>query len=468
MPIEQEFSRPSKESTDTSRASGALRTLRAREYARLDADGAVYVDFTGGGLYGASQVRRHGEMLSGTVFGNPHSLSPVSIRATEAVASTRRRILDFFRADPDEYLVIFTANASHALKIVGESYPFSPHSQLLLSFDNHNSVLGIREYARARHAAVGYIPLDDELRIAEATLDAALATRQGGANNLFAYPAQSNFSGVQHPLEWIARAHDAGWDVLLDAAAFVPTNRLDLSRYHPDFVSLSFYKMFGYPTGVGALIARRATLAKLERPWFAGGTISVASVQSDRHILAPGEAAFEDGTVDYLGIPAVTFGFDIIDEVGIDAVNASVKALTRRLLEGLAPLQQTGGTIYVQILGPVTSDRRGGTVALNFHSADGACIDHREIELRAGAERISLRTGCFCNPGASEIALRLSKREIDECFPAAVTGGIDSFRDCMGTQKGTGAVRISFGIASCDADVDRVLEFARAVVAGGR
>jgi molybdenum cofactor sulfurtransferase len=37
--------------------------------------------------------------------------------------------------------------------------------------------------------------------------------------------------------------------VLLDAASLVPSNRLDLSRWHPDFVAISFYKIFGYPTG---------------------------------------------------------------------------------------------------------------------------------------------------------------------------------------------------------------------------
>jgi molybdenum cofactor sulfurtransferase len=68
----------------------------------------------------------------------------------------------------------------------------------------------------------------------------------GDHHNLFAYPAQSNFSGVQHPLEWIDQAHSHGWDVLLDAAAYVPTNRLDLGRWHPDFVAASFYKMFGW------------------------------------------------------------------------------------------------------------------------------------------------------------------------------------------------------------------------------
>ena len=90
-----------------------------------------------------------------------------------------------------------------------------------------------------------------DLRIDEDAC-AHLATARPARHNLFAYPAQSNFSGVQHPLDWIAQAQAHGWDVLLDAAAFVPTNQLDLSRWQPDFVPLSFYKMFGYPTGVGA------------------------------------------------------------------------------------------------------------------------------------------------------------------------------------------------------------------------
>jgi len=107
-----------------------------------------------------------------------------------------------------------------------------------------------------------------DLRVDEALLPRYLTEVGGEHHNLFAFPAQSNFSGVQHPLEWIEQAHEHGWDVLLDAAAFVPTNRLDLSHWHPDFVALSFYKMFGWPTGVGCLLARRDALTRLERPWF--------------------------------------------------------------------------------------------------------------------------------------------------------------------------------------------------------
>jgi len=63
--------------------------------------------------------------------------------------------------------------------------------------------------------------------------------------------------------------------------------------------------MFGYPTGVGCLLARTSALAKLVRPWFAGGTITIASVQAEKHFLAEGEQACEEGTLNYLNIKCI-------------------------------------------------------------------------------------------------------------------------------------------------------------------
>jgi len=160
----------------------------------------------------------------------------------------------------------------------------------------------------------------------------ALACAKPGANNLFAYPAQSNFTGVQHPLEWITLAQSKGWDVLLDAASFAPTNKLDLSRWHPDFVDISFYKIFGYPTGIGCLIARKKAVEKLHRPWYAGGTITFSSVLGDGHYLTPGAAGFEDGTVNYLGLPAVEFGLKYIESIGMDLIHTRVMCLTGWLI----------------------------------------------------------------------------------------------------------------------------------------
>jgi len=200
--------------------------------------------------------------LRGDVFGNP-----ALVTATRLVDSARDYILEYFNASPDEYVAIFTANATAAIKLVGEAYPFQSGGRYLLTFDNHNSINGIREFAHMKGASVTYVPVvPPELRVAPNRLADDLGTTRPRQHNLFAYPVQSNFSGVQHPLEWVDQAQEQGWDVLLDSTAFVPTNRLDLSKWHPDFVPLSFYKIFGYPTGVGCLIARKTALAKLSRP----------------------------------------------------------------------------------------------------------------------------------------------------------------------------------------------------------
>jgi molybdenum cofactor sulfurtransferase len=232
-------------------------------------------------------VRKHVEILRAGVFGNPHSSNPTSVAITDHIERTRRYLPTYFNASPDDYIVVFTQNATAALKLIGESFPFSSGGRLLLTFDNHNSVNGIREFARARGAAIDYAPLAaPDLRVDQAQLEALFDQADTSQHNLFAFPAQSNFSGVKHPLELVARAQRKGWDVLLDAAAFVPTNRLDLSAVRPDFACVSFYKMFGYPTGVGALLIRRSAFIKLKRPWFAGGTVNLASAQGRAHALA--------------------------------------------------------------------------------------------------------------------------------------------------------------------------------------
>ncbi len=442
-----------------------LDDLRASEYSRLDRLGHVYLDYTGGGLYAESQLEQHMVLLRDHVFGNPHSANPTSLAMTHLVEQARAYVLEYFNAAPDEYAAIFTSNASGALKLVGEAYPFGPEACYLLTFDNHNSVNGIREFARCKKAQVTYVPIClPDLRVDEAVLDKALDQACPGGHNLFAYPAQSNFSGVQHPLTWIERAHERGWDVLLDAAAFAPTNRLDLGYWKPDFVPLSFYKICGYPTGVGCLLARRSALAKLHRPWFAGGTITVASVQGDRFYFAEGAQAFEDGTVNYLSLPAVEIGLRHIAGIGIEHVHERVRCLTGWLLEHLTALRHGDGVPVVRIYGPVDMTSRGGTVTMNFYDAQGQYFDHRLIEQAANHAGISLRTGCFCNPGGGEVALGISKGELLTCFTTEKPRlTFDDFRLCIDSKQ-AGAVRVSVGLVSNFADVYRFVEFAQRFV----
>jgi selenocysteine lyase/cysteine desulfurase len=440
--------------------TSALDELRAAEYDYLDAGGHAYLDYTGAGLPAQAQLAAHAARLGGNCFGNPHSQNPTSAASTRVIDQARRAVLEHFNASPDEYAVIFTQNASGACRLVGEAYPFGAHSRFVLTADNHNSVNGIREFARARGAATEYVPFcSPELRVADDAVRAALGRpRPRRRRGLFAFPAQSNFSGVQHQLSWIEIAHEYGYDVLLDAAAYVPANRLDLSLLHPDFVPVSWYKMFGYPTGVGCLIARRAALARLGRPWFAGGTIVAVSVQGGWHALADDEARFEDGTPSFLHIPDVQFGLAWVNNIGIDLIRARASCLTGWMLGRLAAMRHSGGQPLAAIHGPAGTRQRGGTVAFSLLDPRGRAINVQTVARDTAAAGISIRTGCFCNPGATEAAFGLTR---PAALRAARSGARteDDYAEAIGLHSG-GAIRASVGLASTIADVERFLTLA--------
>ena len=278
---------------------------------------------------------------------------------------------------------MFTANASAALKLVGESFPFGRRSRLVLTADNHNSVNGIREFARAAWRG-GHLRAP---RAARAAHDgAAVLARPGPAR-----PAGHVISSPIPPSRTIrasairsngSRRHTArGWDVLLDAAAFVPTNRLDLARWKPDFVTVSWYKAFGYPTGMGWLIARHEALARLRRPWFAGGAIGVASVVEPTPRSRLASTGFEDGTIDFL----VAAG----DRDRHRAISGRRHRRRSTTASSTSPvgswpassgLRHPDGSPKIRLYGPTDDRERGGTVPFNLLRPFGAIVDFPAVE----------------------------------------------------------------------------------------
>ena len=152
-----------------------LDALRRSDFTRLDHHGETYVDYMGGSLYPESLIRLHSTFLHQQILGNTHSISNRSLlyqllsnfqllisacssaMSSSQAAAARAAVLSFFRAPP-EYTVIFTANASGAMKLVGEAYPFTEGSSYVLAEDSHNSVHGIREFAARAGVDVRYIP----------------------------------------------------------------------------------------------------------------------------------------------------------------------------------------------------------------------------------------------------------------------------------------------------------------------
>ena len=426
-------------------------TLRRREFSRLDATGSAYLDYAGAALYPASLVRRDARRLLRRVLGNPHSESGPSLASTESLEEARALVLRFFDASPDEYDVVFTANASGAMRILAEAFPFRDDSRLILTADNHNSVNGLRLPAQKRGADVHYLPLDANLRGRNPRPWLTRATQP----SLFGFPAQSNFSGVRHPLGWVKEAQALGYRVLLDAAAYVPSSPFSLSNVPADFVTISFYKMFGYPTGLGALLARRDALAMLERSYFGGGTVQFVSVQNDDLFRRKnGATAFEDGTPNFLAMSAVCDGLHWLTQIGMSSIQQHVRHLTSELLLRFHSLGDR-----VRVYGPADSDDRGGVVAFNLYS-DRRPLDYEAVEAAARRRGIAIRGGCFCNPGASEHAFGFDALHARGCFDGEFS--VARLRACM-ADRPVGALRASLGVATIEADLDRLFDLASEV-----
>lgn len=444
----------------------AVQALRRQEFSRLDQQQVTYLDHVGGTLPPESLLEQDLQALKASILGNPHSGSPSS---AAAYAQARAAIYRFFNCDPHAYEILFTANASAAIRLVAESFPFEPGSQVLLTKDNHTSVHGLREYARAKGASVKYVPLDKSLQVNGGLLSRSLEQLAGGHPHLFAFPAQSNATGIRHDLSVIEQAQANGAMVLCDAAAYVPQARLDISAHQPDFVAISFYKMFGYPTGVGCLLARRTSLAALVPPSFAGGAVCYYSgpwSPTDRLLYREDGQRFEIGTPNYASFPAISHGLGFLDRLGVDELASRSATLAHWLEARLSGLRHTSRSqaLLCRVYAP-TGVPKGATLMLNFFDCYGAVMPHALVRRAAEACGISVRNGCFCNLGAVQQATYITAgAEHCELDKGEKILDCRTFDEKILGKGDCGAVRVSFGLGSNFADAYRFYLFAQCLL----
>ena len=97
---------------------------------------------------------------------------------------------------------------------------------------------------------------------------------------------------------------------------------------------------------------------------------------------------------------------------------------------------------------------------------DGRPIDDRRVEELANRVSISLRTGCFCNPGAGEVAHHLGADEMRRWFGRGEAVSFLELRERLLADDGllVAAIRVSVGLATSFADVYRLLCFMQGFV----
>ena len=551
---------PSPADVESDDASDDSDLVRAEEFARLD--GVAYCDHAGAPPYSESLVRECMTELTSKLLGNPHSSHGAASTTAAAVAAARDATLQHLNAPVGAYVVVFTSGATAALRLIAESFPWSPSSEFRYTASNHTSVVGIRAaamHAGARVAVVDVRAAEEASEAAEAPESAEAADRDDDddkgrrrwriveraeilpertpprhhfapsresenedededededvAECLFAYPAECNLSGERfHPsVAAAARAADEGtrppssvgtpypprprrrrrrWRVLCDAAKCAGTRPPDLSRDDaPDFAVVSYYKMFGYPTGLGALVARRDALASLRPRYFGGGVAAGVDADEDFFRRRSGAEGLEDGTLDFAALTAVPVGFrwlanlaragdgDAIRSTsreGAAAVDARARSIARRLARRLAALRHPDGARVVRLHGAAWVERHGeetaraaspggvekkshgGTVAFSVLRPDGSPVGCVRVERAAAAEGVHVRAGCCCNPGACELAVGAPPGRPRRAHAAGKVCGDDVDVDDEGVAMGV--VRASFGASSAPEDADRLAD----------
>jgi len=180
--------------------------------------------------------------------------------------------------------------------------------------------------------------------------------------------------------------------------------------------------------------------------------VNLASVVSQHKFLKDGCERFEDGTLNYNNIPAVETGLRYIESIGLERISRRIGTLTQYLIVELKSIIHDNGLPLVKIFGPESFDNRGGNVMMNFSDPLGNVYAFEAIELMTNAKRISIRSGCFCNPGIDEINNRLTRTEISEYFQSRKNGDYDEMKSFLG--KPRGATRVSVGLPTNRSDID--------------
>ncbi|KAL5545083.1 hypothetical protein UlMin_008867 [Ulmus minor] len=466
--------------------------IRATEFKRLD--GLVYLDHAGATLYSELQMESIFKDLSTNVYGNPHSQSDSSSATYDIVREARELVLGYCKASPKEYKCIFTSGATAALKLVGEAFPWSHQSCFTYTMENHNSVLGIREYALDQGAAAFAIDIEEtvheeisngdvaSMRVSQhqvqRRIDPGFLWEEpiGDAYNLFAFPSECNFSGFRFSLDLVKIMKEDSakllggspfckgrWMILIDAAKGCATEPPDLSQSSADFVVVSFYKLFGYPTGLGALIVRNDAAKLLKKTYFSGGTVAASIADIDFVRKREGvEELFEDGTTSFLSIASIFHGFRILNSLTIPAISQHITSLAMYVSKMLLALRHGNGvsvcTLYGRHASKVSRHEFGSIVSFNLKRSDGSWHGYREVEKLASLSGIQLRTGCFCNPGACAKYLGLSHMDLLSNIQAGHVCWDD--HDIV-NGKPTGAIRVSFGYMSTYEDAKKFVDFVR-------
>ena len=325
--------------------------------------------------------RKYYEELSACAGRSAHA----NAKKTEArFDEARQRVAKFINSKPEE--VIWTKNCTEGLNLVIRSLDYSARKKIVASpLEHHAALLPIMEQERRGVAKAEYFSLNQNGEID----DGGIAEKIDRHTALVVVHHTTNTTGTRAPLEKITKvAHENGALVLVDGAQGVPHEQVDFKALDVDFLAFSGHKMLG-PTGIGCLVGKTESLAKLDTFIVGGETVEAVHLDSVKWKQAP--KRFEAGIQNYAGAIGLAAACDYLARIGMQNVEKHEREMAMKIMEAIGNVP--GATIY----GDPDPSMRCALVSFNLKG-----VSPHQVALMADSlSKIALRSGVFCAQPAS-------------------------------------------------------------------
>ena len=302
--------------------------------------------------------------------------------ATDAYEGARLKVAQFIGAQGEQ--IVFTKGATESLNLVayamgnaapGTRFALTSKDKIVVTeMEHHANLIPWQQLASRTGAQLSWFEVTPDGRLDLSNINSVITEN----TKVVALTHQSNVLGTINPLkEIVARAHEVGAVVVLDACQSAPHMPIDVTELGVDFLVFSGHKALG-PTGVGVMWS---SLLEELPPFLYGGSM-IETVTMTSATWAPAPRKFEAGVPNMAQAVGLGAALDYLAKLGVQDVHNHEVALTKYLIEKLQQVPE------LKIVGPTSLDARGGTVSFTvgeIHPHDlGQYVDSQGVAVRTG------------------------------------------------------------------------------------
>ena len=397
--------------------------LRQYDFQRLI--NSIYFDYAKESLFTDSQLKSFGDDLSKNLYGNTHSESPSSELSTNVIEDLRRYILNFFGTTLSDYTVIFTYSSAQALKLIVESIPFDSNSVFYYSTSSNNDILGLRSLAKEKNSQLSSFNI----------LNEKPSDFVSNSTNLITFPLIDEFDGTilnEEKIKEYSLLNSPDYSVftLVDASLYITNHKLNLKETPFSAISISFDKLFGFPN-LGAAIVKNSLFKYLNRPYFGGGTLVYALTKTNyEKIRIKPSDKFEDGSLPFLSLASVQYGFKLMESLGFDNIFLYIKEIKNKFYEKLLNIRYLTGSPVIKIY----NNNSNSIITFNLLDKNNNILNYKDFLNYLNNKNIILSSGCMSTPISC----------YEKLGEKSLNGEI-------------GAIRISIGWATIESDINQFI-----------